>query len=108
MLRYRTRRILRTTRDRLGVVPLVFGGYVRHVSYLDHSQNFTHDGRPHTAYCFAWDSEWWMVTFTNRDGHAGESVRLKRERYGLAEALERGVEGFVRTADRLGKLPIQL
>ena len=64
------------------------------MSFIDHCQIFDHDGHPHTAYCFAWDSEWWVVTFTNRDGHAGESVRLKRERYGLAEALARGVEVF--------------
>jgi len=65
------------------------------VSYLDHSMGFEHDCRPHTAYCFAWDAEWWCVTFTDcREGHAGDSVRLKRERYMLAEALARGVEVF--------------
>ncbi len=41
-------------------------------------------------------AEWWCVTFTDcREGHAGESVRLKRERYGTVEvALDRGVEKF--------------
>ena len=69
--------------------------YVRLVSFIDHCQIFDHDSHPHTAYCFAWNSVWWVVTFTNRDGHAGESVRLKRVRYGLAEALARGVEVYL-------------
>ncbi len=35
------------------------------------------------------------MMFTDcREGHAGNSVRLKRERYGLAEALDRVVEVF--------------
>ncbi len=74
------------------------------LSLQGHSRGFEHDGRPHTAYCFAWDAEWWCVTFTDcREGHAGDSVRLRRVRYGTAgEALDRAVLELARTQVPLG------